>query len=401
MTARALMDSGQLDKASAMLEARLATEPKDVQARFLKGMIAVARQDNIQAVRIFRAILIDEPGATRVRLELARAFYLTKDYGNALRQFQLALAGRPPRQVVANINQYLTSIRDSKSLSYSFGLSVAPDTNLNTGSSSREVDLFGLPFDLSEEARQKSGIGLAVEGAVEWAPSIGTGKRLRIGLTGQRREYKGSDFDDMILSAYAGPRLITGKWDLSLLGTVNNRWYGAKSYSRAFGTRAEVNYYLTPRLGISGALGVQKVTYSKAKGRNGPLISLNAMAFYALTSSSGVTAKVGLSRQKARLAAYSNWSGFTAAGYFKELPLGFSIYVEPSISLARYDEALPTFGQRRTDVARSMLVTLLNRNLVLTRFTPRIAYTYTRQTSSVSLYDFTRNRVEIGLTTAF
>ena len=42
----------------------------------------------------------------------------------------------------------------------------------------------------------------------EWAPSIGEGTRLRLGLSGQRREYSGAQFDDMTLAAYAGPHLV-------------------------------------------------------------------------------------------------------------------------------------------------------------------------------------------------
>lgn len=399
--ARALMNHGQLDQALAALDERLAAAPGDVQARFLKGLIAVARKDNRQAIRIFRGILIDQPRATRVRLELARSFYLEKDYGNALRQFQFALAGNPPREVSDNIRRYLTSIRDAKSLSYNFGLSIAPDTNLNTGSSAREVTLFGLPFDLSEAARQRSGVGVAMEAGGEWAPSLGTGTRLRLGVNGQRREYSGGKFDDMTLAGYAGPRLVVGKWDLSLLGTSYKRWYGSKPYNFAVGVRAEATYYVTDRLGIAGAASVQRVNHRLARERDGRLMSLNGSAFYALSSSSAGTVKAGISRHQARLTAQSSWSGFVAAGYFRELPMGFSAYVEPSFSIARFDEPLIGFGHKRSDNTQSVLVTLLNRHLVLTRFTPRISYTFTRQRSSISLYDFTRSRIEIGLTTVF
>ena len=399
--ARQLMNQGQLEEAAAILDARLAVAPKDTQARFLKGMIAVAKKDNRQATRIFRSILIDEPSATRVRLELARAFFLAKDYGNAMRQFQFALAGNPPPEVVANIKLYIAAIRDAKSVSYNFGVAIAPDTNLNTGSSAREVSLFGLPFDLSEDAKQRSGIGLALEAGAEWAPRIGKDKRLRLGLNGQRREYSGSDFDDMTIAGYAGPRLVSGQWDLSLLATTYKRWYGGHSYNRAVGVRAEATYYFNPRLGISGAASAQWLRHRQARERDGRLVSLNGGAFYALTSSSAVTVKVGVSRQDARINPYSSWSGFVAAGYFRDLPMGFSVYVEPAFSIARYDEALLGFGKVRSDNTQSVQVTLLNRHLVLTRFTPRIAYTFTRQTSSIPLYEFTRNRLEIGLTTVF
>src|SRR3954470_13946629 len=42
--ARQLMRLGKLNEAAAILDARLAAAPKDVQALFLKGMIAVAKK---------------------------------------------------------------------------------------------------------------------------------------------------------------------------------------------------------------------------------------------------------------------------------------------------------------------------------------------------------------------
>ena len=400
-SARQLMSQGQFDEASAIINARLAMVPKDVQARFLKGMIALAKGENREAIRMFRSILVDQPGAARVRLELARAFYLDKDYGNALRQFQLALAAHHPPEVAANIARYIALIRQAKTVSYHFDVAVAPDTNLNTGSSAREVSLFGLPFDLSDDARKRSGVGLALAAGGEWAPQIGKSTRLRLGFEGQRRDYAGSTFDDTILAVHMGPRVSSGRWDASVLATASQRWFGPAVYNHAAGASLEATYFVSPRFELSVALVSQWVQYRRDSTRNVRVIALNVGAFTALSSSSVVTAKVGVSRQDAKFSAYSNWSGFVAVGYFRELPMGFSAYVEPSISFAHYDTALLGFDRRRVDKTKSVLVTLLNRRLVLGRFTPRLSYTYVVQSSSVPLYAFTRNRLEVGLTTTF
>ena len=397
----ALMKNGRLSEAAAIVKARLAEVPDDVQARFLMGMIAIAQNEYRQAIRAFRAILIDQPRATRVRLELARAFFLSKDYANALTQFRFALADDPPESVQANIRQYLGAIRQAKSVSYNFSLSIAPDTNLNGGSSAREVTLFGLPFDLSDDARQRSGVGLALEAGAEWAPQIGAGKRLRLGIQGQRREYKGSSFDDMTVAAYAGPRIASGKWDLSLLGTGYRRWHGSRPYNRAIGARFESTYYVNPRTAVSTGIALQSVRHDGQRERDGVLASISSSALRALSSSSAVTVKLGASRENARLDAFSNRSAFVAVGYFRELPMGFSAYVEPSLSIARFDEALPAFGKKRSDSTQSITLALLNRRIVLDRFTPRVAYTFTRQSSTIALYDFRRSRLELGVTTSF
>lgn len=399
--ARALILAGQVDAASAIIEARLAIAPKDLQARFLAGMIAAARGQNRKAIALYRSILVDEPGASRVRLELARTFFLEKDFGNALRQFQFALAADPPASVADNIRKYIAAIREAKTLSYTVSVAVAPDTNLNTGSAAREVTLFGLPFDLSDEARQRSGVGLAVEGGGEWAPTIAPRARLRIGANLHRREYVGSTFDDMIIAGYMGPRLVTGKWDLSLLATGYRRWFGGLFNSHAEGLRLEASYYVDGQLGLSAAATAQRVRYTADCSRDGSIVSLGGGAYYAVTPTSALNLKAGVSRQRARDEAYSSWSAFVAPGYVRELPLGFTAYLEPSFSLAEYDAPLLAFGRRRSDRTYSILASLLNRRLVLGHFTPRVSYTYTRQNSSVPLYQFNRNRVEIGLTTVF
>ena len=48
------------------------------------------------AIKALRTILIDRPDLVRVRLELARAFYLNGDDGLARDHFERVLAGNPP-----------------------------------------------------------------------------------------------------------------------------------------------------------------------------------------------------------------------------------------------------------------------------------------------------------------
>jgi len=396
-----LLRQGKVDEASRVLAAMRKHHPDSMELRFLGGIVAMARSDYRAAIDLFRAILIDHPAAVRVRLELARAYYLDKDYANADRQFRFARAGKLPKDVMANIDGYLFAIRQSKSWSYSLSVSLAPDTNINAGSSAREVTLYGLPFELSEDARHHSGMGLAVDAGVEWAPRTGPSSRLRLGLNAQRREYSGSQFDDMALAAYAGPRFVRRKWDVSVLGTVFQRWYGGDAYARSAGARIDATHYPTPKLALFGSLAAQKLDHQRIPEMSGYVYSASAGAYRPLNSISSVTLKGGMNRQDSRIGAYSSWSGYAAAGYYRDLPAGFSIYLEPSVAFARYDDRLPALDARRSDKSVSGLVTILNRHIVLSRFTPRVAYTFTKQDSNIPLYRFTRHRIEVGLTTNF
>ncbi|MES2699423.1 MAG: surface lipoprotein assembly modifier, partial [Pseudomonadota bacterium] len=88
-------------------------------------------------------------------------------------------------------------------------------------------------------------------------------------------------------------------------------------------------------------------------------------------------------------------------GYRRELPAGFSVAIEPAISFVRYDGALSAFDRARSDRIYSASLAVLNRHIVLARFTPRVAYSFTWMDSNIGLFDFNRHRIELGLTTEF
>lgn len=401
VTAKALIEQGAYEAAAALLETHLAERPVDVDALFLLGMIAVAKKDYRLAIKRFRQALVHAPDATRIRLELGRAFYLNKDYENAFRQFQFARAGKLPPGVIANIERYLAAIRQEKNWSYNISVALAPDTNINNATSARETELLGIPFELSEETRKRSGVGLAVEGGAEFAVRIGRTARWRVGANLQRREYDGGDFDDMTISLQTGPRLVLPKWDISLLGTGFRRWYGGKRHIDGYGARLEATRYLDGRTAISSSVGAQQLRYVRDEAQSGPTYNVQTAVFRALTSSSSARARLGVFRHRALAPSYAHWSWYGGVGYYQDFSGGFSASLEPSHLVSRYDAADPLFGVKRVDHLTEIQATLLNRRIVLTRFTPRIAYTWSRRQSTIDLYKFNQHRVEFGLTTSF
>ena len=179
------------------------------------------------------------------------------------------------------------------------------------------------------------------------------------------------------------------------------RRYGGDPYNGAVGGRIEATYYPSGKTAISGSLAAQRVRYALDTGRNGGSYALSGSVLHTLDAASGMVVKGGVARQTAAVDALANTSLYAAIGYFRDLPGGFTIYAEPSFSRSTYDAILPAFGVAREDDAFTGTLTLLNRHIVLGRFTPKISYSYTHQDSNVALYDYRRNRIEIGLTTAF
>src|SRR5258705_2715046 len=230
-----LVEAGRVEDAKRVLAHVLETNPNDYEAHFLRAMIAVAEKRYDDAIAGFRYILAAEPDRERVRLELARAFFLATDYENAERNFRFARAGDLSPEVKANIDQYLAAILRLKRWSYDVGLAVAQDTNANGATSVHLVDLYGLPFTLSEDARQKSGAGVAIDVGGEWSPLLGDNTKAKLGGHLHRLEYGGSAFDDMTLSTYAGPEFLLPRWQIDTLVTGFRRWYGNTPYNHGIG----------------------------------------------------------------------------------------------------------------------------------------------------------------------
>lgn len=257
-----------------MLTALERADPEDSEVQFLLGMIAVQEKDYTEAIRRFRRILVREPGVARVRLELARAFFLAEDYDNAERQFRLARAGDLPSVVMANIDQYLAAIRQKRRWSYNLSIAAAPNTNMNAGPNVTTVSLYGLPFTLSQETRRQSGLGAQIAAGGEWSPPITDSLHLRLGSQFTGTDYpRNGTFNDMTIAAYAGPRFLSSRWDVSPLITGFQQWYGNNFYNRGLGASMQMIYYPASNLGLTGVIGAQQVTYGPPAGQSGPAAS--------------------------------------------------------------------------------------------------------------------------------
>ena len=236
--ARAAVRDGRFDDALGILRPLAGAARGN--ARFLLGLAAVgaAEKPGIEddrrialldeAIAAFRAMLVNRPDLVRVRLELARAFFLKGEDGLAKDHFERVLAGNPPAGVALNVNRFLAQIRARKRWSVRVGAALAPDSNVTARSGERTILLdtqFGrLPFTYQGD-KPRSGIGIALWAGGEYQYLLNPRWRLRAGGDVSRREYRSSEFDRMTLSAHLGPRWLIGRAsEASLLASARQSW---------------------------------------------------------------------------------------------------------------------------------------------------------------------------------
>ena len=148
----ALVESGRFEEAIVALRPLLRQEAVDANALFLYGLASVGasqRPDRTdeerdvlldEAIAAFHTMLVQRPEMVRVRLELARAFYLKGEDELAQRHFEHVLAGGVPQPVVANVQGFLAAIRRPAIAGASaWASALAPDTNIGAASEERTI----------------------------------------------------------------------------------------------------------------------------------------------------------------------------------------------------------------------------------------------------------------------
>ena len=261
--ARVLIENGKYDEALDALYPLANTHPKHTDILFLLGLAAIERSEQpdttgadreallADAITALRTVLIDRPDLVRVRLELARAFFLNGDDGLARDHFERVLAGNPPPSVLANVQLFLDSIRARRRWSMYLGAALLPSTNIGRDPhENTTITVPGLPdFPFRPDETRKSGVGISVWTGGQYHYPLTERVRLFLGSNASLQQYPGKEFDRMSLSGHVGPSWLAGRnTEVSLLANVRKNWVGASLYSSDFGTKLQVGHRLTRRI---------------------------------------------------------------------------------------------------------------------------------------------------------
>ena len=155
---RTLIEQGRFEEALGILRPLAQGGAVEANVLFLIGLAATgaSQQPDLsgderealldEAIASLRAMLVDRPDLVRVRLELARAFFLKGENDLARKHFEHVLAGSPPGAVAANVRRFLSEIRARRRWSLRAGFALAPDTNIGGTSAERIIYINNLPF---------------------------------------------------------------------------------------------------------------------------------------------------------------------------------------------------------------------------------------------------------------
>ena len=415
--ARALAEAGRFEEALGLLRPLIGGETVEAGTLFLYGMAAIgaaqrpglaeADRDALldEAIVAFHTLLVGRPGLVRVRLELARAFFLKREDGLARRHFEHVLAGDVPEAVKENVGLFLAEIRARDRWSFNLGVAVAPDSNISGGSDERIIYIYGLPFERDTEELTTSGIGLSFWGGAEYQVPVSDRIRVRAGAQASRREYERSVFDQHFVALHLGPRWLLGEaTDASLLASGRQNWSGTAPNYRELGARLEVTHRLSPRLTTSARASWHDRRYRTRTHLDGPVWDATLRGAWVVTPTVRAELSGGYAQQRPKFRRERHRGRWLGTGVSVALPLGFTVGGSAEVRWTDYEPGWFPFvadGGPREDRTRSYRLSTHNRAFTLIGFSPELALVHETRDSNAQLHDYRRTSGELRFVQQF
>ena len=384
----------QFLRGMAAMESAVQTEPGDVRDALLA-----------ESVTAFRRILDADPELTRVRLELARVLYIQEDDEAAKEHFERVMVSDVHPNIKVNAQIFLDSIHQRRRLKWNFGMGLTRDTNIDSTSKERVVNfprrdylaLRQVQFNLP---KVDSGLGVSVSTGFDYSEPV-SGKWVYSGEI-FRSEYKGRQYDRMVMYADAGPRWFFngGRQRLTLTGTVRRDWSGYDiPHFFEYGGRLQTMQFVGRDWQLVQSLSVsQRLFRQKFQRNSGGIARLSFDAYHRLNAVTRVNfgASTGWNRprnKRMRNRTYGARIG-TSRDFGGGITLGGSLSYTKTSYWGSGGTLTKDFG-KRTDQNSSAQITLNKRDLTVRGFSPRLVFSRNRLRTNAAARSYNRNLIEI------
>lgn len=370
------------------------------EARFRHAKLLVGKRRFAEAIVLFRAILDEQPNAAPVRLELAAALAQTGAVSAARHELRQAQAGGLPPDVSQAVNRYVAALRSTKPWGGAFELTLAPDSNINRATDARTLDAVIAPLTLSDDARQRSGLGLKPSGQVYLRANLGKAVTLVPRLSGQGAFYRASQFNDVSGSAQLGLEWRSQADRITPSAGHTWRWYGGSLYARTESLALDLLHPIGKRAQLDANIGASRARYARNPLQDGAIYNAALTYEHALSARSGGSIALSGNRQTANDPGYATASAGIGVVYWHDLGK-MTLFATANANRLEADKRLFLFRDRRQDWYARAGAGAVFRHVHLADFSPVVRIAYERNWSTVGIYDFRRISFDFGLAKTF
>jgi len=377
-----------------------------IQEQFVRSLALVEQGEYPEAISILRDILNRDPKLNRVRLELARAYFLAEEWELARREFFTVLSSDIPSEVRAKILAFLRAIDDRRG--WSWGI----DTAFTSGqygfrkyrSDKVTLNVGGQPLEFEIDRPDPPDYGIHGIGYIEARSALNTisdSQRtfgLGFGVTADIWQYTDSDWDDYTVGL-ANRLIVTYPETTFEVGpSASYRWLGQESYEQSLGGDARVANRSVTDWTLSAAGTGRYINNKITHDRDGNLIGVQIGGLRSV----GGTSILGLSLNGLRFdasAPYESYYEFGVSPYMSsDFGYGITATLIPSYITTKYDERAPLFFDAREDWEAGFRVQIVKNDYSIEGYSPFVSYAFAYHDSNIELYQYTDNIFQVGFT---
>lgn len=406
--ARAYAQQGQRDDAISLYQKLINTarghEIRNEATFQLAGMYMLEGEFR-KAISLYVQILNRQPDLPRVRLELARAYFLNQEYEDAQLQFELLKGGELPSAVLEKIDFYLTLIRRRKDWNFDFSMALVPDSNINQASGGKEecIALGNILLCRPLEEEQKS-IGFEVGGTFTHYLHFNRDLSLHNIIRVNALEYEQGTFDDYQFFIASGPRYTFEHGEINIQPTFQKRWYAGKQYNEEYGVQLNTQMVLNRFILNNGILYSKNIYNDSYIDRilNGNTTNFYTQGRYIINDRTFIQASLSYQKENTKIKSYGNDGLRYGLGIYRILPYGFSIFGELSLNNLKYHDSQLYITEDhhiseiiRKDKTFQFFMHISSSLFEEYNIIPSLQYVYIKRTSNIWTQEYSRQRLNL------
>ena len=380
---------------------------------YIEGLILNGQGDLTGAVGKYRAALANDPSLTLVRTELAETLVRLGENDSAKHHLQLLQVDAPDPKVAEGIRSFIDRLDASHPMTFSGFVSIAPSTNVNSGSSHDTVysanPIFkDSPYLDISASKMQSGVGLSAGVSAGYSKRLGNHWEAVLAGDVSGQVYLDKNYNSFGLSQSAEMRYHLSQGYVGFGGianqvfdpNANNLLVDGLAY-HGFGPRVSFLYNLGQHDQVKGSAVYEWRDFANSGFNDGRDYRGDLAWSHSFNASLDVFAKTGYERLVTPIAFNSFGSAFVGLGLRKDLPWGITANVSAEGRYTQFDGENPVAFMTRTDERLNAGLSITKRDWDIFGFAPVISYSYTRNFSNIALWDFDAHNFDFRMTKDF
>jgi hypothetical protein len=364
----------------------------EVQGRFLEGARLLETGDYEGAARIFRALLQTVP-SPRIKLELARALFLQRRYGEARVLFrEVALDPTTPWQVRENVEVYIGRIDAAVGFTR-FSVSMVSDSNPRNITDQREFTIGGvrLTFQPPEDNKKVYGLRYGAQIFQPLLPEAG----LSAYANGSYLDYPDDTFDRLTVDGGLAKTLGEHR-EASVKAGIEAGTFGGKALYHLPYVGAGYLFSASEAHRLTGEMKFGKATFPDFSFLDATYTSIALSGSRAISKSTVLSLGGTVEHSVAREDPYS-YDGVTISpgALFLMPDPAVVLRADASFGARKYAEADPIFGGQRLDHRTTLALTLKSREWQWQGFHPGLTLSFEENRSTLDFYSYRKVNVAL------